>query len=154
MEHVYELVSIWPGGEYVHMRSEALPPVAARYNRCKARETYVRIRLDGRLLTIREADELCGEKWQIASGLPIGQKARTYTSLPITRNKRRDRAKRVAELDAAGHVLRVFESINDMAISLNTSTATAGLWIRQGDIRATGCKYAVCEGEEKANEAR
>lgn len=62
MRHVYELVSIWPGGEYVHMRSEALPPVAARYNRCKARETYVRIRLDGRLLTIREADELCGEK--------------------------------------------------------------------------------------------
>jgi len=40
MRHVYELVSIWPGGEYVHMRSEALPPVAARYNRCKARETY------------------------------------------------------------------------------------------------------------------
>lgn len=27
MEHVYELVSIWPGGEYVHMRSEALPPL-------------------------------------------------------------------------------------------------------------------------------
>lgn len=58
------------------------------------------------------------------------------------------------ERDAAGHVLRIFESINDMAISLNTSTATAGLWIRHGDIRATGCKYAVCEGEEKANEAR
>lgn len=154
MEHVYELVSIWPGGEYVHMRSEELPPVAARYNRCKARETYVRIRLDGRLLTIREADELCGEKWQLASGLPMAQKARTYTSLPITRKKRRDKAKRVAELDKDGHVLRIFESINDMALALNTSTATAGLWIRQGDIRATGCKYAVCERDGKANEAR
>ena len=60
----------------------------------------------------------------------------------------------IAELDKDGHVLRIFESINDMAASLNTSTATAGLWIRQGDIRATGCKYAVCEGEGAANEAR
>ena len=148
MRHVYELVSIWPGGEYVHMRREELPPVAARYNRCRVRETYVRIRLDGRLLTIGEADELCGEKWQLASGLPIGQKARTYASLPITCKKRRDRAKRVAELDEDGHVLRIFESINAMALALNTSTATAGLWIRQGDIRATGCRYAVCEGKE------
>lgn len=77
MRHVYELVSIWPGGEYVHMRSEALPPVAARYNRCKARETYVRIRLDGRLLTIREADELCGEKWPIVPYV-VRRKKRVY----------------------------------------------------------------------------
>lgn len=150
---LYEMLTIWSGGEYVHLATEDKQALAARYNRSRMRETYVRIRLDGRLLTIREADELCGEKWQIASGLPMAQKARAYTSLPITRKKRRDRAKRVAEMDKDGHVLRIFESINDMAISLNTSTAT-GLWIRQGDIRATGCRYAVCEGEEKANEAR
>lgn len=151
---LYEMLTIWPGGEYVHLATEDKQALAARYNRCRAQDVAVRIRRDGYLLTIREADELCGEKWQLASGLPMAQKARAYTSLPITRKKRRDRAKRVAELDAAGHVLRVFESINDMAISLNTSTATAGLWIRQGDIRATGCRYAVCVGEEKANEAR
>ena len=151
---LYEMLTIWPGGEYVHFSTEDKKALAARYNRCRAQDVAVRIRRDGYLLTIREADELCGEKWQLASGLPMAQKARAYTSLPITRKKRRDRAKRVAELDAAGHVLRVFESINDMAISLNTSTATAGLWIRQGDIRATGCRYAVCVGEEKANEAR
>ena len=151
---LYEMLTIWPGGEYVHLATEDKQALAARYNRCRAQDVAVRIRRDGYLLTIREADELCGEKWQLASGLPMAQKARAYTSLPITRKKRRDRAKRVAELDAAGHVLRVFESINDMAASLNTSTATAGLWIRQGDIRATGCRYAVCVGEEKANEAR
>lgn len=145
---LYEMLTIWPGGEYVHFSTEDKKAIAARYNRCRAQDVAVRIRRDGYLLTIREADELCGEKWQLASGLPMAQKARVYTSLPITRKKRRDRAKRVAELDAAGHVLRVFESINDMAASLNTSTATAGLWIWQGDIRATGCKYAVCEGEE------
>ena len=145
---LYEMLTIWPGGEYVHFSTEDKKAIAARYNRCRAQDAAVRIRRDGYLLTIREADELCGEKWQLASGLPMAQKARAYTSLPITRKKRRDRAKRVAELDKDGHVLRVFESINDMAISLNTSTATAGLWIRQGDIRATGCRYAVCEGEE------
>lgn len=148
MRHIYELLTIWPGGEYVHMRTEDLHVISARYNRCRAQDVAIRIRKDGTILTIREADELCGEKWQLASGLPMAQKARTYASLPITCKKRRDRAKRVAELDAAGHVLRVFESINAMALALNTSAATAGLWIRQGDIRATGCKYAVCEGEE------
>lgn len=109
MRHVYELVSIWPGGEYVHMRSEALPPVAARYNRCKARETYVRIRLDGRLLTIREADELCGEKWPIVPHV-VRRKKRVYGG-PKPNIKR----KAVAEIDQNGNIVRVFESAEKMA---------------------------------------
>lgn len=135
MRHVYELVSIWPGGEYVHMRSEALPPVAARYNRCKARETYVRIRLDGRLLTIREADELCGEKWQIVPHV-VRRKKRVYGG-PKPNIKR----KAVAEIDKNGNIVRVFESAEKMADAIGICWSSAGVWARSGTVRGTGCSY-------------
>lgn len=135
MRHVYELVSIWPGGEYVHMRSEALPPVAARYNRCKARETYVRIRLDGRLLTIREADELCGEKWQIVPHV-VRRKKRVYGG-PKPNIKR----KAGAEIDKNGNIVRVFESAEKMADAIGICWSSAGVWARSGTVRGTGCSY-------------
>lgn len=61
---LYEMLTIWPGGEYVHFSTEDKKAIAARYNRCRAQDVAVRIRRDGYLLTIREADELCGQAWE------------------------------------------------------------------------------------------
>lgn len=146
MRHVYELVSIWPGGEYVHMRSEALPPVAARYNRCKARETYVRIRLDGRLLTIREADELCGEKWPVVEQLVKRRKPQySYQKKPNVK------AKAVAEISEDGEILRVFQSAEKMADAIGICWSAASEWARSGKMRETGCIYRYLEDMKNEN---
>ncbi len=102
---LYELLTIWPGGEYVHFSTEDKKAIAARYNRCRAQDVAVRIRRDGYLLTIREADELCGEKWPIVPQV-VKRKKRVYGQKQIPNIKR----KAVAEIDVDGTILRIFPS--------------------------------------------
>ena len=143
---VYEVLTIWPGGEYVHLRAEKLHEAALKYNRFKHREINVRMRVDGRLLTIREADELCGEKWGLARDL-YDDRPKTYVRGHVAQ-KQSGMRKPIAEMNAEGRILRIFPSMTCMAKVLGITPGTVAMWVRSGDIRATGCKYAVHDGEE------
>lgn len=135
MRHIYELLTIWPGGEYVHMRTEDLHVISARYNRCRAQDVAIRIRKDGTILPIREADELCGEKWPIVPHV-VRRKKRVYGG-PKPNIKR----KAVAEIDQNGNIVRVFESAEKMADAIGICWSSAGVWARSGTVRGTGCSY-------------
>ena len=147
MRHIYELLTIWPGGEYVHMRTEDLHVISARYNRCRAQDVAIRIRKDGTILTIGEADELCGDPWGLVPEYkrPKVRSARPAVAVKAPPKKR----KSVAEMDADGRIVRKFHSICGMAEALNIGNNTAGAWVRSGGIQATGFQYAVCCDDEQ-----
>lgn len=137
---LYEMLTIWPGGEYVHFSTEDKKAIAARYNRCRAQDVAVRIRRDGYLLTIREADELCGEKWPIVPQV-VKRKNKECSEKKETNIKR----KPVAEIDEDGTILRIFPSVEKMAEEIGICWSMAGVWARSGRIRTTGCKYIYLE---------
>lgn len=135
----YEMLTIWPGGEYVHFSTEDKKAIAARYNRCRAQDVAVRIRRDGYLLTIREADELCGQAWE---------RMPEYKRPQVIRHKKTDglppaKRKPVAEMDSSGAVLRRFCSIEEMAAQLNINRSTARKGVEAGNLRITGCRYVA-----------
>lgn len=132
---MYELLTIWPGGEYVHFSTENKKAICEKYNRCREQEVPIRIRENGRILTIREADELCGEKWPIVPHV-VRRKKRVYGG-PKPNVKR----KAVAEIDQDGNIVRVFESAEKMADAIGICWSSAGVWARSGTVRGTGCSY-------------
>ena len=148
MRHVYELLTIWPGGEYVHMRTEDLHVISARYNRCRAQDVAIRIRKDGTILTIREADEMCGEKWPIVPQV-VKRKKRVYGQKQIPNIKR----KAVAEIDVDGTILRIFPSAEKMADEIGICWSAASGWARSGKIRETGCIYRYLEDMQNESNA-
>lgn len=131
----YELLTIWPGGEHVHLVTEDKNVLAAKYNYGRETEMSLRVRTDGRILTIREADELCGEKWPIVPHV-VRRKKRVYGG-PKPNVKR----KAVAEIDQDGNIVRVFESAEKMADAIGICWSSAGVWARSGTVRGTGCSY-------------
>lgn len=143
---VYELLTIWPGGEYVHFSTENKKAICEKYNRCREQEVPIRIRENGRILTIREADEMCGEKWPIVPQV-VKRKKRVYGYQKIPNVKR----KAVAEIDEDGTVLRVFPSVEKMGDEIGICWYAAGEWARSGKIRETGCRYRYVE--EMQNES-
>lgn len=140
---LYEMLTIWPGGEYVHLVTEDKQALAARYNRCRAQDMPMRIRAAGRILTIRQADELCGQAWERMPEYKRPQVARLKKTGGLPPAKR----KPVVEMDGSGAVLRRFRSIEDMAAQLNINRSTAQKWVKAGNWRATGCRY-VAIGQE------
>lgn len=136
---LYEMLTIWPGGEYVHFFTEDKKAIAARYNRCRAQDMPMRIRVDGRLLTIREADELCGQAWERMPEYKRPQVIRHKKTGGLPPAKR----KPVAEMDSSGAVLRRFCSIEEMAAQLNINRSTARKWVEAGNLRITGCRYVA-----------
>lgn len=149
MKHLYEVVTIWPGGEYVHISSSRLAQAAAKYNRCRTNEVCARIRKDGRILTIREADELCGGKWDIAFDV-----VRAAKKPSIEKQKKNNyHRKKVAEINEKGEILRIFESMKDAAQDLEIGANTIRKWVRCGQIQSTGNRYAICEVEENESNA-
>lgn len=140
METVYELLTIWPGGEYVHFSTENKKAICEKYNRCREQEVPIRIRENGRILTIREADEMCGEKWQIVPQV-VKRKNKECFEKKETNIKR----KPVAEIDEDGTILRIFPSVEKMADEIGICWSMAGVWARSGRIRTTGCKYIYLE---------
>lgn len=143
---VYELLTIWPGGEYVHFSTENKNAICEKYNRCREQEIPIRIREDGRILTIREADEMCGEKWPIVPQV-VKRKKRVYGYQKISNIKR----KAVAEIDEDGTILRIFPSAEKMADEIGICWSAASGWARSGKIRETGCRYRYVE--EMQNES-
>ena len=139
---LYEMLTIWPGGEYVHLATEDKQILAARYNRCRAQDMPMRIRVDGRLLTIRRADELCGQAWERMPEYKRPQVIRHKKTGGLPPAKR----KPVAEMDSSGAVLRRFCSIEEMAAQLNIGRATARKWVKAGNWRITGCRYVFSDG--------
>lgn len=139
---LYEMLTIWPGGEYVHLATEDRQVIAARYNRCRAQDMPMRIRVDGRLLTIRRADELCGQAWEMMPEYKRPQVIRHKKTGGLPPAKR----KPVAEIDGHGAVLRVFCSVEEMAAQLNITRNTARKWVKAGTLRITGCRYVFSAG--------
>lgn len=151
---LYELLTIWPGGEYVHLATEDKQALAARYNRCRAQDMPMRIRAAGRILTIRQADELCGQAWERMPEYKRPQVTRLKKAGGLPPAKR----KPVVELDGSGAVLRRFRSIEEMAAQLNINRSTARKWVEAGNLRITGCRYVAIgqdggtqSGEEGSN---
>ena len=148
METVYELLTIWPGGEYVHFSTENKNAICEKYNRCREQEIPMRIRENGRILTIREADEMCGEKWPIVPQV-VKRKKRVYGQKQIPNIKR----KAVAEIDEDGTILRTFPSAEKMADAIGICWSAASEWARSGKMRETGCIYRYLEDMQNESNA-
>lgn len=144
----YELLTIWPGGEHVHLVTEDKNVLAAKYNYGRETEMSLRVRTDGRILTIREADELCGEKWPIVPQV-VKRKKRVYGQKQIPNIKR----KAVAEIDVDGTILRTFPSAEKMADAIGICWSAASEWARSGKIRETGCIYRYLEDMQNESNA-
>ena len=91
-------------------------------------------------MTIREADELCGEKWPVVEQLVKRRKPQySYQKKPNVK------AKAVAEISEDGEILRVFQSAEKMADAIGICWSSASEWARSGKMRETGCIYRYLE---------
>ena len=148
METVYELLTIWPGGEYIHFSTKNKKDICKKYNRCREQTVPIRIRENGRILTIREADELCGEKWTVVEQLVKRRKPQySYQKKPNVK------AKAVAEISEDGEILRVFPSAEKMADAIGICWSSASEWARSGKMRETGCIYRYLEDMQNESNA-
>lgn len=122
----YELITIHAGKITVLLESETKQPVVKAYLETYRRQ-YNRIRIEGEVLTIREADEFCGMKWQ---GLSMDWKApvRKVKKERYIRQKYKGRA--VELLDDDGQVVAKYESITQAAEDLDTTRLMIGRWAR------------------------
>lgn len=66
---MYELLTIWPGGEYVHFSTENKKEICEKYNRCREQEVPIRIRENGIILTMQTGTQYttltCAFRWRM-----------------------------------------------------------------------------------------
>lgn len=115
----YELLSICCGIENIILKTKAPSQIKALYG------YGLRIRIDGRLLTIREADKFCGQRWTICRGIPRPKPIKVSPwGIPYGRGVHVAPNRRAVELVIGGQVAKHYVSITEAALDNRLSLST------------------------------
>lgn len=150
MRHTYELCSMSAGEVWVLLVSNRPQEIKQRYLRnCK--KQYLRIRVDGRILTIREADEFCGCKWGLAHDLK--KQARLHVTVSkcgvVPKSHPRAGGIAVEQLDRDGNVIGRFASMADAAEANHIQPCTVQRRCKNKPGRIDGMFFRYADGKQR-----